>query len=216
MLGNSRAFLFLVVALGWSHAGAFTASLRQQPHHGTTTALFGSDMGMGDNNDLLLVREFLQKNFPNFYSLLDTNEEVWKAIGDTEDGNEVGFTVFAPNEEALNNLGAEKVAQLMDERNVETTSRIIGYHVIGEPVNEETLFNAGGVVTVSGEVPIERTVSGGVFGIGGKEDGGVALNNARVLRTARVGAGLVHEVDGIVAPNIMWRYMDQLRIPGTT
>lgn len=216
MLGNSWTFLSLV-ALGWSQSEAFTVSpnLPRQPLH-RTTALFGSDMGYADNNDLLLVREFLQNNFPIFYSLLDMNEEVWKAISDTGDGAEVGFTVFAPSAEALQALGEEKQNQLMDERNSETTQRIVGYHVIGEPVTEEALFNAGGVLTVSGEVPIERTVSGGVFGIGGKEDGGVSLNNAKILRTAQVGSGLVHEVDGIVAPNIMWRYMDQLRIPGST
>ena len=216
MLGNSWAFVLVLAALGSGHSGAFTASpnlLRHPPHH--TTALFGSDM-VGDNNDLLLVREFLQNYCPAFYQFLEMNEEVWKAIGDTEEGADMGFTVFAPSNEAMQALGDEKMNQLMDERNLETTQRIMGYHVIGEPVSEEALFNAGGVITVSGEVPIERTVSGGLFGIGGQEDGGVTLNGARVLRTAQVGAGLVHEVDGFVAPNIMWRYMDQLRIPGST
>lgn len=169
-----------------------------------------------NNNDLLLIREFLQEYFPAFYTILDMNEEVWKAIGDTEDGAEVGFTVFAPSAEALNALGQEKQNQLMDERNVETTQKIAGYHVIGEPVTEEALFNSGGVVTVSGEVPVERSISGGLFGIGGKEDGGVTLNQAKILRTASVGNGLVHEVDNLVSPNILWRYMDQLRIPGST
>lgn len=174
------------------------------------------ETGDSDNNDLLLVREFLQNNFPYFYGILDMNEDVWKAIGGTEDGAEVGFTVFAPSAQALENLGAEKTDQLMDERNSETTIKIAGYHVLAEPVTEEALFNSGGVITVSGEVPIERSISGGIFGIGGKEDGGVTLNGAKVLRTAQVGNGLVHEVDNLVSPSILWRFMDQLRIPGST
>eukprot|EP00531_Pseudo-nitzschia_arenysensis_P008171 CAMPEP_0116135936 /NCGR_PEP_ID=MMETSP0329-20121206/11456_1 /TAXON_ID=697910 /ORGANISM="Pseudo-nitzschia arenysensis, Strain B593" /LENGTH=233 /DNA_ID=CAMNT_0003630769 /DNA_START=76 /DNA_END=777 /DNA_ORIENTATION=+ len=233
MLGKTLALLF---AIEWSRSTAFTASPVLQRHQ-CSTELF-SDMGYGDdgsyndgsyddgsyddsmayqnNDDLLLIRDFLQQYYPGFYSILDMNEEVWKAIGETKDGNEVGFTVFAPTAEALQGLGAEKEAQLFDERNFETTQKIAAYHVIGEPVTSEALFNAGGVVTVGGEVPIERSISGGLFGIGGQEDGGVTLNGAKVLRTATVGNGLVHEVDTLVSPSIVWRYMDQLRIPGST
>ena len=38
-----------------------------------------------------------------------------------------------------------------------------------EPVTADQLFNSGGVVTEGGEVPAERSVSGGFFGVGGKE-----------------------------------------------
>ena len=169
-----------------------------------------------DNNDLLLIREFLQKNYPDFYTILNMNDEVWKAIGDTQDGAEQGFTVFAPTPQALQALGAEKQNQIFDERNSETTEKIAAYHVIGESVSVEALFNSRAVITVGGEVPVERTVSGGLFGVGGQEDGGVTLNGAKILRTANVGSGLLHEVDGLVNPNIMWRFMDQLRIPGST
>lgn len=189
------------------------------------SALYGSDMEYdsssisSNNNDLLLVREFLQKNSPVFLSILDKNAEVWKAIGSEDDvDTEVGgFTLFLPSAEALEALGETKQNQLLDERNQETTEKIAGYHVIGgEAISAEALFEAGGVMTVAGEVPIERSVSGGFFGVGGKEDGGVTLNQAKVTRTAYVGSGVVHEVDNLVSPNILWRYMDQLRIPGST
>jgi len=215
------SFLLVVFAIGLSHSAAFVISPRLQQPQQCSTARFGSDMGSDDtgdsnNNDLLLVREFLQKNFPYFYGILDMNEDVWKSIGDTEDGAQVGFTVFAPSNEALESLGADKTDQLMDERNTETTTKIAGYHVLSEPVSEEALFNSGGVRTVSGDIPIERSISGGFLGIGGKEDGGVTLNGAKILRTAKVGNGLVHEVDNLVSPSILWRFMDQLRIPGTS
>lgn len=245
MLNTKRAFLcFGVSSIAWAIASAFTpARSLQQQRPSSSSVLFAYDDGSyGDgsydqggyeagaydqggyndgnayanNDDLLQVREFLQINYPYFYSILDKNEEVWKAIGDTEEGAEVGFTVFVPSDEALQNLGEDKQRQLTDERNFETIQKIAAYHVIGEPVTAEALFEAGGVVTVGGEVPIERSVQGGFFGFGGTEDGSVRLNQAKVMRSAYVGNGLVHEVDNLVSPSIMWRYMDQLRIPGSS
>jgi len=168
-----------------------------------------------ENNDLTLLRDFLQRDYPDFFAILDKNEEIWKAVADTEEGNEPGFTVFLPSLEALQKLGPDKLKQMMDDRNLETTQKIAAYHVIGEPVTAEALFEAGGVLTVGGEVPIERATTGGFFGIGGTEDGSVTLNKANVLRSGYVGNGLVHEVDNLVSPNILWRFMDQLRIPGS-
>lgn len=62
-----------------------------------------------------------------------------------------------------------------------------------------------------------RSKSGGFMGFGAKEDGGVVIGNneARVVKSVNVGGkGIVHEVDGLVAPDLIWRYFDQLRIPG--
>jgi len=184
--------------------------------------LFSSNVSDGtsnrnDNNGLLELRRFLQENYPSFFTILDMNEDVWKAIGDNDtDGDaEVGFTVFVPSDESIQSLGEKKQNQLLDARNLETTEKIAGYHVVNEPVSIDQLFDSGGVVTVSGLVPIERSVSGGFFGVGGKEDGGVTLNQAKVVRTIPVGLGFVHEVDSLISPSILWRFMDQLRIPGT-
>ncbi|VEU33672.1 unnamed protein product [Pseudo-nitzschia multistriata] len=245
MLNTKSAVLsFFVSAIGWTLSEGFTTTpfLQHQYHPqrcaaGFCSTVFAyddgsynqgsyeegtyddgsySDGGYAENNDLLLIREFLQNNYPDFYTILDKNEEIWKAIGDTEEGNEPGFTVFVPSVEALQNMDVEKQNQLLDERNLETIQKIAAYHVIGEPVTSEALFEAGGVLTVGGEVPIERSVTGGFFGFGGTEDGGVTLNSAKILRSASVGQGLVHEVDNLVSPSIMWRYMDQLRIPGSS
>ncbi len=53
------------------------------------------------------------------------------------------------------------------------------------------------------------------MGIGGKEDGGVTINGAKILSTTEVDTCLIHEVDALVSPEILWRYCDQLRIPGS-
>jgi hypothetical protein len=91
--------------------------------------------------------------------------------------------------------------------------------VIAEPVTDKDLFNSGGVITLGGEVPCERSRSGGMFGVGGKEDGRVVLNGAKVVKTTEFiedeKVGIVHECDGLISPNILWRYADQLRIPGS-
>ena len=109
--------------------------------------------------------------------------------------------------------------QLMDERNVETVQKIGAYHTVGdEMVPVETLLgdNIGGIMTMGGEVRVGPSQSGGFFGIGTKDDGGVVVgSNGKIVLSSTVGAGVVHEVEGLISPEILWRYIDQLRIPGT-
>lgn len=67
------------------------------------------------------------------------------------------------------------MGQLEDVRNVEMTGKIASYHVVLEPVTADQLFNSGGIVTEGGEVPAERSVSGGFFGVGGKGNDYIAF-----------------------------------------
>lgn len=161
------------------------------------------------------VEEFIATKFPSASNLLAKNNEAMKTISKSE----LGFTVFAPNEEAFKALGDKKREQLKDVRNDEVTEKVAAYHVIAEPVTEEQLYNSGGVITVGGEVPCERSRSGGLFGVGGKEDGGVELNGAKVLSSKQFNENgklcIVHEMNGLISPSILWRYADQLRIPGS-
>mmetsp|Transcript_23996 Transcript_23996/g.50589 ORF Transcript_23996/g.50589 Transcript_23996/m.50589 type:complete len:210 (-) Transcript_23996:1214-1843(-) len=162
------------------------------------------------------AEEFVASKFPSCSALLVKIKDVMKAINDSD----AGYTVFAPNDDAFKALGDKKLMQLKDDRNREMAEKIAAYHVIAEQVTADALFDAGGVITMGGEVPIERTVSGGLFGVGGKEDGGVALNSAKVVNTFEFSDDtgkmcIVHEVDAFVSPNILWRYADQLRIPGS-
>ncbi len=53
-------------------------------------------------------------------------------------------------------------------------------------------------------MPAERFVSGGFFDVGGREDGGVTLN------------GRKWSTNLSLLMIILWRYADQLRIPGST
>ena len=81
------------------------------------------------------------------------------------------------------------------------------------PVCPAAVFAAGGIITLGGELPVEPATTGGFFGIGGKQDGGVTVNGAKVLETFQVEDCTLHEVDKLISPELLWRYMDQLRIP---
>mmetsp|Transcript_2146 Transcript_2146/g.4499 ORF Transcript_2146/g.4499 Transcript_2146/m.4499 type:complete len:210 (+) Transcript_2146:1454-2083(+) len=161
--------------------------------------------------DLLTVRSFIEEYYPSFHALIDQNDEAWKKMSDSMDG----YTFFVPSENAFAELGEKKNEQLQDIRNQETIFKIGAYHLIPEVVTFDDLYNSGGVITLGGDIEVDRSKSGGMFGLGGQEDGGVVVSGARVTQTMEVGPGLVHETDGLACPSIMWRYMDQLRIPGS-
>jgi len=134
----------------------------------------------------------------------------------------------------MENVDSQRKLQLSDPRNVEVAEKLAGYHAIPNgKVTQERLkredwtvprspdgvvaLAIGGVLTLSGELRVGRSKSGGFMGWGAKEDGGVVIGNneAKIVISANVGKnGVVHEVDGLVAPDLIWRYFDQLRIPG--
>jgi uncharacterized surface protein with fasciclin (FAS1) repeats len=162
------------------------------------------------NNDVGEIQSFLESNYPDFYRIVAKNEGVWKALGDAE-----SYSLFATNAQAFDALGDKKRSQLEDPRNLETVEKMGLFHCVSERVTADDLFNSGGVITLGGTVPVERSKSGGIFGVGGTDDGGVTVGGSRVTRSTDVGAGIVHETDGLVSPAILWRYVDQLRIPGS-
>lgn len=158
------------------------------------------------------VEEYLSENYPMFMTMImSKNDDVWKKL--IED-SPTGYTIFAPIDSAFDELGEKRCQQLKDDRNGEVVENIARYHAINEPVSESQLRDAGGIITLGGELPIEPMKEGGFFGIGGKDSGGVTVNGARVLKTVQVGDDCtLHEVDKLISPSLLWRYLDQLRIP---
>ncbi len=161
------------------------------------------------------IDTFLSENYPDTKGLIDSNDEVAKKL---REASASGYTIFAPTAKSFQDLGDKKLSQLDDPRNLEVREKIAAYHAIGEPVTAEELFNAGGVITLGGEIPT-FLVGGGLFGFlgggGDKGDGTVTINGAKLLRSFTIGNSVVHEVDALVSPKILWRYADQLRIPGS-
>lgn len=210
---------FLVSVLVAVLSAATTPTLAFLPPTGSARVSSSPSLRMSTNSEESFgsqVETFLAEYFPSYYNiLLKPSEEVVKKL--RENANN-GFTVFAPNEAAFEALGEKKIRQLMDDRNTETTLKMAAYHTVGdEMVSLETLSsdNVGGILTMGGEVVVGASQTGGFFGIGAKDDGGVVVGSGRIVQSYPVGPGVVHEVDGVVSPAILWRYMDQLRIPGS-
>lgn len=159
------------------------------------------------------LETLIESRYPTFFSIIKGNNALWKEIQNPQVDS---YTIFCPSEDAFQNLDEKRMKQLNDYRNEETVDKICSFHVVNEAVSAEDLFNSGGVVTMGGDVLVDRSVSGGFFGIGGQEDGSSTVGGAKVTLSEEVGSGVIHEVDNFVSPNILWRYMDQLRIPGSS
>mmetsp|Transcript_72500 Transcript_72500/g.109399 ORF Transcript_72500/g.109399 Transcript_72500/m.109399 type:complete len:220 (+) Transcript_72500:117-776(+) len=171
------------------------------------------------------IELFLEKKYPSFHNLM--NDEMRKALKTDK------ATIFAPTEAAFEELGEKKRAQIEDPRNAEIREKMGSYHIIpgsaisaielrtedwtkGRPKDgskPNTLI--AGVVTQSGEVPVGREKSGGILGWGAKEDGDFIVGpSAKIVQSFNVDECVVHEMDALVSPVVLWRYCDQLRIPG--
>lgn len=179
-----------------------------------------------ENDDRTKLEAFLEKKYPSFYKLL-INDGMAKAI------REGSATIFAPNEAAFTALGERKLSQIEDPRNLEIREKMGSYHVIaGESISAMALKTEdwtkgkpkdgsppntliSGFKTLSGEVPVGRSKSGGILGWGAKEDGDIVIGpEAKIVQSFNVEGSFVHEVDALISPLILWRYCDQLRIPG--
>ena len=157
------------------------------------------------------VEACLNDEFPSFAALVFQNEELWRGL---RDGS--GYTVLAPNEAAFNKLEDKRRSQLKDPRNGEVVEQIGAYHVISDPVSKDDLYESSGVVTAGGRIDVGRSVVGGFMGIGGKEDGGVTVNGAKIISSKQIGECVIHEMDDFAHPKVLDRYFDQLRIPGSS
>jgi len=166
--------------------------------------------------DTSQVEDILKEQYPIFHELImSRNVDVWKQLSDAS-SDESGFTIFAPNDDAMQNLGSKKLGQLGDVRNDETAEKIAAFHAVREPVSSAELFNSGGIITIGGVVDVGRSKTGGFLGIiGGKEDGGITVNGAKVVQTLKIDNSLIHEMDALISPELLWRFADQLRIPGS-
>ncbi|KAL9183701.1 hypothetical protein ACHAXT_004557 [Thalassiosira profunda] len=233
MISTSLSSRFIVgVALLFVGAGRVDAFTSPSPTKAVAriTRLFeaASADASGDES----IESYLQQNYPLFESLLLSKvPSIYGTLRESEASG--GFTIFAPSNSVMENIDPKRKVQISDKRNEEVTEKLASYHVIPTgKVTQERLkredwtvpkvdgvaaLSIGGVLTLGGELRVGRSKSGGFLGFGAKEDGGVVIgnNDAKVLKSTLVDGGVVHEVDGFVAPDLLWRYFDQLRIPGT-
>lgn len=225
-------------------ASCAKATFMTLPKHSSYTALYDTTASLDDDNkntedkndenagaDEITI--FLQTSYPLFYSLLvRSNEEIISYLR-VNDG--AGCTFFAPSDDVFTALEQQKLLQLKDDRNGESTAKMAGYHFVPtEALTDAQLrtedwtvpkkslgegqkrpLTIGGVLTLSGELRVGRSKSGGFLGFGAREDGSIVVGtDAKITKSSSIGNCVVHEVDQLVSPQLLWRYFDQLRIPG--
>ena len=196
------------------------------PRKALNTRLRETENETQDGEELKEVELFLNKRYPSFSKIL-LNDDVRKAINDGKS------TIFVPNEAAFERLDEKKRSQITDPRNEEIREKMGSYHLLpGQTISAIELKTEdwtkgrpkdgskpntliAGIVTLSGEVPVGRSKSGGFLGFGAKEDGDIVVGpKAKIVQSFNVQDSMIHEMDGFISPQVLWRYMDQLRIPG--
>ena len=196
------------------------------PRKALNTRLRETENETQDEEELKEVELFLNKRYPSFSKIL-LNDDVRKAINDGKS------TIFVPNEAAFERLDEKKRSQITDPRNEEIREKMGSYHLLpGQTISAIELKTEdwtkgrpkdgskpntliAGIVTLSGEVPVGRSKSGGFLGFGAKEDGDIVVGpKAKIVQSFNVQDSMIHEMDGFIFPQVLWRYMDQLRIPG--
>jgi uncharacterized surface protein with fasciclin (FAS1) repeats len=98
------------------------------------------------------------------------------------------YTVFAPTNEAFNQLPEGALEYLLQPENKEVLQRVLSYHVVPEEV-ESSEISGGEVATLDGGLTTEVT------------DQGVTVNNASVI-TPDIDAsnGVIHAVNRVLLP----------------
>eukprot|EP01082_Thalassiosira_pseudonana_P009263 g8254.t1.1.5e17418a g8254 g8254.t1 contig29:94011-94848(-) len=221
----------LVVALIAS-SDAFVSPLTQQRATATSTSSLYSTTSTNEDESQT-IESYLKENYSLFEStVLSKVPNVYATLKEAE--SSTGYTIFCPPNSVMEEVDSRRKLQISDPRNYEVTEKLASYHIIPNgKVTQERLkredwtvpktadgvaaLSIGGILTMGGELRVGRSKSGGFMGFGAKEDGGVVIGNneAKVVRSVNVGKnGIVHEVDAMVAPDLIWRYFDQLRIPG--
>ncbi|KAL7518702.1 hypothetical protein ACHAWX_003512 [Stephanocyclus meneghinianus] len=223
-----RSVGFFLMAIAASHLMGTAVAFSPRITHRPVCIHLRSTPDPTENES---IESYLQQNYPLFESLLSKIPNIYNTLRESDAAN--GYTLFVPSDVVMESIDSKRKLQIADPRNAEATEKLASYHVVPNgKVTQERLkredwtvpkidgvaaLSIGGLLTLGGELRVGRSKSGGIFGFGAKEDGGVVIGNneAKVVRSVNVGVkGVVHEVDAFVAPELIWRYFDILRIPG--
>ncbi|MGM0547244.1 MAG: fasciclin domain-containing protein [Bacteroidota bacterium] len=127
--------------------------------------------------------------------------------------NEEGpYTVFAPTNEAFNNLPAGKLDELLKPENKDELTKILKYHVVSGKVMASDLEDGQRIETLEGtELKVTTKSSEEGYMESDEEEAGmeeqegrrdkVMVNNAKVAEAdITVSNGVIHIIDGVVSP----------------
>lgn len=100
------------------------------------------------------------------------------------------FTVFAPTDEAFAKLPAGTIEELLKPESKDKLIAILTYHVVGGKVMAKDVTSLKEATTVNGQ-SLAITI----------KDGGVLVNQARVIKTdIEATNGVIHVIDTVVLP----------------
>lgn len=163
------------------------ASTTMQPFLLSAEASESSEGGSEEEKERPKLDAFLEKKYPDFYGFV--NDDMMKEI------KQGSVTLFVPNAAAFKSLGDKKTKQINDPRNLEIREKMGSYHIIAEESVDAMKLRTedwskgkpedgsrpntmvAGIKTLSGEVPVGRSKSGGFLGWGAKEDGTITNND---------------------------------------
>jgi uncharacterized surface protein with fasciclin (FAS1) repeats len=108
------------------------------------------------------------------------------------------FTVFAPTDDAFNNLPAGTLKSLLKAKNKDQLSAILTYHVVPGRVSARVAFGLDNAATVNGQrLDI------------GRRDGELVIGEANIVATdIKCRNGVIHVIDRVLLP-------EQQRIPAS-
>jgi uncharacterized surface protein with fasciclin (FAS1) repeats len=202
-----------------------------------------SDDYNNNNSENTILEGFIRERYPSFHSLISLNPGIWKTMAESERGvtlfvpNERAFQNLGDkklsqlrdvrNEETAQKMGGYHVvlqavtaAQLRTEdwtgpKPIDDNGRGTSSST-PRPTKLQALINMYG-----DKISVGRKKSGGtLFGWGAKEEGEIVVgsnqNKSPIVQSFKIEGGkfMVHEVEEFLFPDILWRYCDQLRIPG--
>ena len=103
------------------------------------------------------------------------------------------FTVFAPTNEAFNELPDGTLDTLLRQENQQELSALLTYHVVPANLSADELTGTSSVTTVNGESLSVSTT----------EDGSVMVGGEAMVETANATAsnGVVHVIDTVLQPS---------------
>lgn len=109
-------------------------------------------------------------------------------LADTLSDSSASYTVFAPTDEAFNQLPEGALDYLLKPENKEVLQRVLSYHVVPKSLNSSEIMG-GEIVTLNGGLAT------------GVTDGRVIINNASVINpNIEASNGVIHAVNRVLLP----------------
>ncbi|MBE9046392.1 fasciclin domain-containing protein [Pleurocapsales cyanobacterium LEGE 10410] len=110
-------------------------------------------------------------------------------LGDTLSDSSASYTVFAPTDEAFNQLPEGTLEYLLQPENQEVLQQVLSYHVLPEQVTASEI-SGGTVDSLNGGLATAVT------------DAGVVINNASVITPdIEASNGVIHAVNRVLLPS---------------